>query len=132
MTTGTQIIERAAKLNGVKQAGQSMTAEDVLAYLVGLNAMLIRWEADGLNMGFSAMSNAGSTIRIPVENEEAVTFNLAVVMAPEYPALPLSAYVVEKAREGLLALERDVIRPEPVCFDLPGSEAIGSYDINTD
>lgn len=131
MATGTDIIERAARLIGVKASGQPLSAEDTAAFLVGLNAMLIRWEADGLSMGFSALSAATSTIPIPVENEEAVAFNLAVKMAPEFGKVS-PPDVAALAREGLAALERDVIKPVPVCFDLPQSESLAAYNINTD
>lgn len=131
MTTGTQIIERAARLNGVKAQGQPLSAEDTAAYLEGLNAMLIRWEADGLSLGFSAMSAATGTIPIPAENEEAVAYNLAVVMAPEF-GRPVDAVVGMKADMGLRALEREVIKPVVKCSDLPGSEVGSAYDINTD
>lgn len=131
MTTGTQIIERSARLIGVKASGQSLAADKTAAFLEALNAMLVRWEADGLGMGFSPLTAATSTISIPVENEEAVAYNLAVLMAPEYGREP-SSYVARKADEGLRALERDVIKPVAVALDLPCAEGgSGAFDINT-
>ena len=131
MTTGTQIIERSARLIGVKASGQALAADKTAAFLEALNAMLVRWEADGLGMGFSPLSAATATISIPVENEEAVVFNLAVTMEPEF-GKPLDPRVIKKADDGLRALEREVIKPVVKCSDLPGSEVGSAYDINTD
>lgn len=130
MTTGTQIIERSARMIGVKAQGQPLSAEKTAAFLEALNAMLIRWEANGLGMGFSALSAATSTISIPTENEEGVCANLAVIMAPEY-GREASPRVQMMAEDGLNQLRRDVLTPVPVGLDTPCGTG-SNYDINSD
>lgn len=131
MSTGTSIIERAHRLIGTKAQGQTIAAERTAASLEALNAMLTRWEADGVALGFSALSAATATMPIPAEADEAVAYNLAVMIAPEYGKVaPPDVQAI--AANGYNALLRDVIKPEPVRLDAPCSEVSGSYDIQTD
>lgn len=130
MSTGTQIITRAYRMIGVKSASTPLSATEIADGLEALNAMLVRWEADGLAMGFSSLSSAGSTIGIPAEAEEGVCANLAVTLAPEFGVTP-APKIVEMADSGLRALQRDVLKPEPVCLDVPNDSA-RSYNIQTD
>lgn len=130
MATGRTIIDRAARMIGVKAQGQAMSAEDDAAFLEALNAMLTRWEADGLAMGFSTLASASSTLPVPAEVDEAVAANLAVTMAPEF-GRSVTPEVMVMATMGMRALERDVIKPRPVVIDAPVSGGYG-YDINSD
>lgn len=129
MATAQQIMTRAARMIGVKQTGQPLSAEDNEVLLELLNAMLIRWEADGLALGFSSVSAATATLPIPTEAEEGVAANLAVRAAPEFQT-SARPEIVALADQGLRALERDVIKPVAVVTDVPS--AGHGYDINTD
>jgi len=129
MTTARVIIDRSARMLGVKAQGQPLSAEDDAAFLIGLNSMLTRWEADGLSMGFSSVSAATSTLPVPVELEEAIAANLAVRMAAEFQILPSQA-VVSMALDGYNAVKRDTMTVRPVTPDVPMAQ--GKYDINSD
>lgn len=131
MTTVTQIVSRSLRLLGVLDPAEAAEAEDMTTGMQVLNGMLARWEANGLALGWASVSSPSATIPLPAEAEEAVAYNLALKLAPEYKVEP-SAWIVGDAREGLAALRRDclVSRPLTIASDLPRS--LGHWNITTD
>lgn len=106
-------IARALRLLRVVDARQALSASDLSTGIVALNAMMQRWEADTLALGWSPVSSPDDALPVPQEAEEAVAYNLAVRLRPEYGAT-LEPDVVQMARDGLDALLRDQIRSTPL------------------
>jgi hypothetical protein len=131
MTTVTQIVSRSLRLIKVLDPVEAAEAEDMETAMVALNAMVGRWEANGMALGWAAVTSPAGTIPLPPEAEEAVAYNLAVKLAPEYDVEP-SPVVVQEARDGLAALRRDCLVSRPLVqeSDLPSSH--GLWNITTD
>ncbi len=131
MATVLQLVSRSLRLLGVLDANMVPAAEDMATAITALNAMMARWEANGLAVGWAAVDSAVDTLPVPAEAEEAVAYNLACKLASEYGVQPRQDVVTE-ARDGLAALRRDriVSAPITVCSDLPRSH--GNWNIYTD
>jgi hypothetical protein len=123
-TVGNTIF-RALRL--LVQGGTFPDAFTVPGALLALNAMLQRWEANGLALGWSPVAAIADDLPAPPEADEAISTNLAVRLQPEYGA-QLSPVVMGLAEGGLAALRRDVKVANPMCLD----RARGGYDIRTD
>lgn len=121
------LIARSLRLLRVLDAAEAPEAEDAETALQALNQMMRRWEADGVSLGWNTIPSVTSELPIPEEAEEAVTFNLAVKLRPEY-GVTIDPDVFETARRGLDTLYRDVITSSPIVHD---SEGWG-YDIRSD
>lgn len=130
MTTAATIVSRALRLLRVVDSNEAPEAEDFETARQALNGMLRRWEANGLALGWQDVDNPADELSIPAEAEQAVAFNLALMLRAEY-GVSLDADVVEFAQEGLAELRRDVLVANPLVLRqrLP---RCGRYNIYTD
>lgn len=121
------IISRALRLLRVLDPNEAPEAEDSQTALEVLNQMLRRWEADGIALGWNTLALVTNELTIPEEAEEAVAYNLAVKLRPEY-GVTIDPDVRETARKGLDALRRDVLNATPIVHDNCG----WGYDTRSD
>lgn len=84
MTTTAQLVGRSLRLIQVIDARQPVRDADMQTAILALNAMLRRWEADGISLGWQPVENTSEELPLPEEAEEGVAYNLAVRLAPEY------------------------------------------------
>lgn len=118
------IVNRALRLLAVKDARQPLQAVDLQTGLEVLNAMMVRWEADGISVGWEAVSAGDADVPAPPETEGAIAYNLAVELAPEFGVEP-SAIVLAKAVELLGKVQADVVAStfDRLSYDLPRGES---------
>lgn len=95
--------------------------------VTALNAMMQRWEANGLALGWYAVAALADELVTPPEADEPMAANLAVRLQPEYGA-QLSPAVLGLADGGLAALRRDVKVASPMRFRDVGRH----YNVRTD
>lgn len=93
-----------------------------------LNYLLLDWQGDGINLGFSKVHDLGQQVPIPETAERAVVFNLAMELAPEY-GMQTPGEVVRIADKTKSRLRRDSMEPLVAQPSLPGSRKY--YDIDT-
>ena len=117
------IVNRALRLLGMLDANESPEAVDTQTAIEALNALLVRWEADGVSLGWSAVASGSDTLPAPPEAEMAIAYNLAVVLRPEY-GVQLAPDVIGMARDGLSRLLADVhsVDYSRLTLDLPDGE----------
>ena len=89
-----------------------------------LNQMMVRWEADGVALGWHTVADAGDTLPVPPEAEEAVGYNLALRLRARY-GVDLDPDVIEFARDGLARLMADIASRDAsrLSYDLPVANA---------
>lgn len=121
------LIARSLRLLRVIDPNEAPEAEDAQTALEALNQMLRRWEADGIALGWNGVADVTDELTIPDEAIEAVTYNLAVKLRPEY-GVSLDADVSSEAIQGLNKLRRDVQNATPLVHDCTG----WGYDIRSD
>lgn len=133
MATVAQITQRALRLLGVLDATENPQAEDSDSVIMALNAMMARWEANGLALGWQPVANPSDVLPTPVEADDAITYNLAVRIAPEYQTQP-DAGVIGFAASLSNELKRDrmVAMPLVQCNDAPEGFRTGKYITVTD
>jgi len=125
-----RIVTRALRLLRVVDATETPQAEDMTTGIESLNDMMARWEADGISLGWSSVSVPDEELPSPVEAEEAIRFNLAVALRPEY-GVPIDPDVFQRAEDGLSALRRDTLTSNPLHLRTRQPRA-GRYNIKTD
>lgn len=94
-----------------------------------LNLMVRRWEADGLALGWSDVSEPTDVLPLPPEAEEAVGYNLALRLRARY-GVQIDPDIVALASAGLSALQRDRIVEMPLVLDRAFAPC--GYNIRTD
>lgn len=126
------VITRSLRLLKAIDAASAAPAIDVQTGLEALNAMLTRWEANGLALGWANATLTDADMPTPDEAEEAIAYNLAVTLGPEYPEPSSWGEIKERARQGLAELRRDRLTEMPLrlASDLPPT--CGRWNIFTD
>lgn len=111
------IVNRALRLLGMLDANESPEAVDTQTAIEALNALMVRWEADGVSLGWSAVASGSEALPAPPEAEMPIAYNLAVVLRPEY-GVALAPDVIAMARDGLSRLLADVHSVDYARLDL--------------
>ena len=95
--------------------------------VTALNGMLTRWEANGVSLGWQNVSQPDDVLPLPPEAEEAVMFNLAVTLRPEFGAT-MDQDTLGMAKNGLNALRREneVATPIQPILDAPAALPYGA------
>lgn len=130
MVTVQDIVSRALRLLRVLDAHEAPEAQQMADAIFSLNAMMRRWEADGIALGWSPVDNPADVAPLPPEAEEAVAYNLALRLRAEYGA-SLDPDVIGIAQQGMAALKRDVLVAAPLRLAARSPRA-GHYNIYTD
>lgn len=123
------IVGRALRLIHVIDPRQPVQAIDMQTGITAMNAMLRRWEANGMALGWNDVSAPDEDMPCPPEAEEAIAFNLAITLAPEYEQQPSQVVAIAAAR-GLGDLRAGVKSVNPLQPDR-GVMPWG-YDVRTD
>jgi hypothetical protein len=124
MTTVSKIVARALRLIQVIDPSQTVRHQDMETAIEALNAMMQRWEADLLSLGWTPVVSPEDEMPIPVEAEQAVAYNLAMTIAPEYGVSPLPS-VAQGAVSGMNDLLRDQAVATPIMPILDAPELGG-------
>lgn len=125
MTTVAKLVARSLRLIQVIDAVQPVKPQDMASAIDALNAMVRRWEADGLALGWSPVASPSDDVPIPDEAEEAVAYNLAIRLAPEFGVEP-SLVVGGSALTFLSDLWRDQVVATPIrpLLDVPTPQGL--------
>lgn len=107
------LIARALRLIQVIDPLQSVKAQDMATGIDALNGMMARIEADGTPLGWSPVTNPSDDLPLADEMTQAIAYNLAVIIAPEYGVTPLPT-VLQLAATGMADLLRDVAVAMPI------------------
>lgn len=106
MTTVANIVRDALMHLRVLDPQEAVSAAAMQDAIRALNAMMARWEADGLPLGWTAVSAGTDTLPAPAEAEEAIGYHLAVRLRSNY-GVAIDPDVVQLATDGLAALNAD-------------------------
>lgn len=131
MATVAKVVGRALRLIQVIDARQPVRASDMETAIEALNAMIRRWEADGISLGWMPNDNPSEEVLVPDEAVQAVAANLAIVLAPEY-GVSVSAVVAQMAAAGMNDLMRDQAIATPIrpILSVPESSNYRSNTLN--
>ena len=84
MATASQIIRRALRLIGAMDASEALQANDAQDALETLNAMLAEWHEAQIGLPDYNLSSITDTLATDAADREAIAYQLAIRVAPEY------------------------------------------------
>jgi len=103
-----------------EQPIQPNEATDAMRYL---NRMMFAWEAKGIALGYTVVSNLGDEITVPDGALEGIVLNLAIKLAPQYD-VAVGMDLRENARDAYKSvLKLSITRP---LSQYPSTLPIGS------
>lgn len=128
MTATSSLVARSLRLIQVIDVVQPVKPQDMTTGIEALNSMMRRWEANGIAMGWQPVVNPSDVLPFPEEAEEAVAYNLAVRLAPEY-GTDIAPAVIGGAISFLDDLRRDQAVATPIrpILAVPVPDTIGVY-----
>lgn len=116
MTTAIKIIGRALRLCRVVDADEPLSANDAQDALDTLNAMLAEWHVAGIGLPDYQFDSLQSTIATDAADAEAIAYQLAIRVAPEYGS-ELSPAARASAEQAMGRLRLRYFQPGTVNFD---------------
>jgi len=84
MSTGTQLVQGAARKIGVHSDVDPMTTESLIVGFEILLPLLQLWQSQGIKFQFVATTLPGEDIFEPADVTNAIKNNLAIAMAPDF------------------------------------------------
>lgn len=119
MATALDVIRRSMRLIGALAEGEVPTSEQASDALDALQAMLGEWETRGVRLGSVVDTTYGTadSVYVPVTHLQALAFNLAVVIAPEYGAADRLSAVLPQAERAFDALHAQYLKVPIVGVD---------------
>lgn len=106
MITATEMVSWALQLIRVVDPGEDLTDYQYIGGKRALNAMMRRWEANGLSLGWQTIDNPVDVLPVPEEAEEAIAYNLAMKCRALYGATA-EGDIARFAQQSLADLLRD-------------------------
>jgi P22 tail accessory factor len=133
MTTTVDIVGSALRKAGVLDSSEPVQPADFDQAVSALNRMMMRWEAKGINTGWSPVALPSDIIPAPIEAEDAIIYNLALVLAPEYGA-QIGADVASVAQGALVDLKNSIYVTSSMHLntDMPNSNRSRRWNMYTD
>lgn len=108
MPTNSKVIEKALRLVGVLQEGETPSAEQGEDGMETMNDLFMEWDGDGIDIGFFPQTDLTADNPIYTDTMLAATYNLALALAAEYRIEPPPTVVII-ASKGYSRLLRDSI-----------------------
>ena len=102
-TANTVIVDALQEL--LIQASEApIEADEAQTAIRYLNRMMARFDAQGVSLGYTTVSNLGDEVTVPDGAYDGVVKNLALSLAKQYGATP-SADLVAEARDAFDAMQ---------------------------
>jgi hypothetical protein len=113
VATALDVATASLRKIGVLAAEETPTAAAASDAITALRRMLGQWEAEGIRTGAAVVGVAfatTTTLAVPETHLDAVEWNLALRLAPEYgrPLDPAAAALAAEGKRALLAAYRRV------------------------
>lgn len=129
MATASQIIRRALRLIGALNPTQALAAQDAQDALETLNAMLAEWHEAQIGLPDYSLASITDTLASDVADREAIAYQLAIRVAPEY-GLEVSQAVGVMAEQTMGRLRLRYFQPGTTDFsELPSRRC--TFNIET-
>lgn len=124
-----EVIRRALRIAGVIASGETPDASDTQDALDTLNALLAEWHVAGIGIPDYTVANESTAMATDLADREAIAYQLAFRMAPEYGFEPSQAQMVASG-EAWARLRLRYFQPGTVDWaELPSP--VSTFDINT-
>lgn len=98
-----EIVIDALEYLIVQADEQKIPQSEAKAAIRTLNDLMSKWDAQGISLGFSEVSDMGDIMTVPIGAKMGIKTNLALALAPKYNVAP-DAGLVMLARDGYRAL----------------------------
>lgn len=128
--TASSVITDALQQILVQASEASIEADEAQTAIRSLNRMMARWDADGISLGYTEVSNLADEITVPAGAIDGVIYNLAVSLAPQFDAA-ITPALAALASEGFKTIKRIAVDIPPTMYGSTLPIGSGSEDYCT-
>ncbi len=127
MATTEQVINAALKKIIVQGAESPLEPDEYQDAIMSLNMLMSDWEANGITLGYTLVSNLSDPVTIPTGALRGTIYNLAVECAPEYDGIvtPECARIAAESMNTIRQIGQSI----PTSF-YPSTLPLGSRNYN--
>jgi hypothetical protein len=126
METAGSVIKSALQEILVQASESPIEADEAQDALVYLNRLMSMYDADGINLGYTAVTSLASPITVADGAIMGIVKNLAVTLFPQFsaPGTQINPILIQEARDGLKVMEKLGVFIIPTSY--PDTLPIGS------
>jgi len=103
MATVAQVAKASLQRILVQASEAPLEADEYQDFIFAMNNYMLALDAQGIHLGYTAVSNLADQVTVPVGALRGVIANLAIEVAPDFGGVVTDALVLQ-AREGLQAM----------------------------
>lgn len=103
MATAAEVTKSILGKLLVRQSEAPLEADEFQDTIFALNNYMTAQAANGINLGYTIVSNLADTITVPAGALQGIISNVAIEMAPDF-GMTASAELIRSARLGLRAM----------------------------
>lgn len=127
MTTAAQVIKYALQ-EIITQASESpLEADEYQDCIFALNSMMLEYDASGIHLGFTEVTNLGDAITVPAGAISGIVSNLALRVAPQFQGV-ITNELLKKASDGYKVMCKLGVTIEPTQFGSLVPRGSGNYN----
>jgi len=103
MATVAQVAKASLQRILVQASEAPLEADEYQDFIFAMNNYMLALDAQGVHLGYTAVSNLADQVTVPLGALRGVIANLAIEVAPDFGGVVTDALVLQ-AREGLQAM----------------------------
>jgi hypothetical protein len=105
MATAAQVIKAALQKILVQASESDLEPDEYSDAIFTLNNMMLSYDADGIKLGYTEVTDLSDDITVPVGALRGVIYNLAQELSPEYNG-QITAALADAAMNGLKIMRK--------------------------
>lgn len=130
MATAAQVIKYALQEIIVQASESPLEPDEYQDCIFALNSMMLEYNANGISLGFTEVTNLGDTLTVPAGAISGIVSNLALRVAPQFQGV-VSQELMTKARDGYKVMCKLGVTIQPTQFGSLVPRGSGNYNDQT-
>jgi len=115
MATAAQVIKYALQEILTQASEAPLESDEYQDCIFALNTMMLEYNADGISLGFTEVTNLGDTLTVPAGAISGIVSNLAIRVAPQFMG-SVTQELINKASAGLKVMTKLGVTIQPTQF----------------
>jgi len=105
MATVAQVAKASLQRILVQASEAPLEADEYQDYIFALNNYMLSLDAEGINLGYTEVSNLGDDVTVPTGALRGIIANMAIEVSPDYNG-QITPALVNAATDGLKVMRR--------------------------
>lgn len=126
MATAEQVIKYALQEIITQASESALEPDEYQDCIFALNTMMLEYDADGIHLGFTEVTNLSNVITVPSGAISGIVSNLALRVAPQFQGA-ITGELINKAAQGYKVMCKLGVTIQPTQFSSLVPIGSGNY-----